>query len=185
MLLTYVDVTSQTHPPPPPVVLPNILTGKATTKRSGSEALCSLYPGSSTRLSLCTWQREGSNHYQRKLASFPGPAQLSVACSTDKREYCKRRKAGQGLGTRLKGNYKWLQIRKLLNNATRQLLITLSCEWGCETLSSVTAVLQQAQPTVKPQSKNGLARQENKSLPTSQLWFLSACTTCAPRKVSG
>ena len=57
------------------------------------------------------------------LASFPGPAQLSVACSTDwqifcnlpitscSREkryqallafpYCKRRKAGRGLGTRL------------------------------------------------------------------------------------
>ena len=31
-----------------------------------------------------------------QLASFPGPAQLSVACSTNK-----RRKAGRGLGTRL------------------------------------------------------------------------------------
>ena len=32
--------------------------------------------------------------YTTSLASFPGPAQLSVA-------YCKRRKAGRGLGTRL------------------------------------------------------------------------------------
>ena len=31
------------------------------------------------------------------LASFPGPAQLFVAIST----YCKRRKSGRGLGTRL------------------------------------------------------------------------------------
>ena len=30
------------------------------------------------------------------VASFPGPAQLSIACSTEK-----RRKAGRGLGTRL------------------------------------------------------------------------------------
>jgi len=33
----------------------------------------------------------------KSLASFPGPAQLSVACST-----VKRRKVGWGLGTRLR-----------------------------------------------------------------------------------
>ena len=60
---------------------------------------------------ICTVPRLGLKHsetfrstflvLQRALvvASFPGPAQLSVACSTVK--YCKRRKAGWGLGTRL------------------------------------------------------------------------------------
>ena len=35
------------------------------------------------------------------LALFPGPAQLSVACSSPAFSYCKRQKAGRGLGTRL------------------------------------------------------------------------------------
>jgi len=50
------------------------------------------------------------------LALFPGPAQLSIACSTvlhrlqygtasDGVRYCKRRKAGWGLGTRLSVYY--------------------------------------------------------------------------------
>ena len=44
-----------------------------------------------------------------QLASFPGPTQLSVTCSMEKPAlpYCKRQKAGQGLGTRLHSNVIW------------------------------------------------------------------------------
>ena len=68
------------------------------------------------------------------VVSFPGPAQLSVALSTEKRTAIEQRKAGRGLGTRLQKTH----FGRLLRCSTHGRSFARPCTVYCNNLNVQT-----------------------------------------------